>query len=188
MHNVWATRGSTSTTFWTHFATFQCFWVHANKPTVQRILDFLESALVLCLHPLKWMLWQIALALGEERKFIRHLRIFFNNSIPVAQSLRMGHLIHMDGQSVLFCLWGKLKLVLVSICMISILPPAEIRMYALLGICSKFESRFFLARVILEFTHIFWLDISVDDSWGEVKWKISCYSHWLNLVGVEYIS
>ena len=61
------------------------------------------------------MLWQIALALGEERKFIRHLRIFFLNSTPVAQSLRIGHLIHMDGQSVLFCLWGKLKLVLVSI-------------------------------------------------------------------------
>ena len=89
------------------------------------------------------MLWQIALALGEERKFIRHLRIFVNNSIPFAQSLRIGHLIHMDGQSVLFCLWGKLKLDLVSICMISILPPAEIRMYAFLEICSKFESRLF---------------------------------------------
>ena len=54
--------------------------------------------------------------------------------------------------------------------MISILPPAEIRMYALLGICSKFESRFFLAQVILGFTHIFWLDnISVEESWG--RWN-----------------
>ena len=183
MHNVWATRGSTSTTFWTHFTTFQCFWEHANKPRVQRILDFLESALVLCLQPLKWMLWQIALALGEERKFIRHLRIFFNNSVPVAQSLRIGHLIHMDGQSVLFCLWGKLKLDLVSICMISILPPRWNQ-----NVCSSWNLLKIWVKIILEFTHIFWLDISVEESWGEVKWEISCYSHWLNLVGMEYIS
>ena len=63
------------------------------------------------------------LGLGGGEEIYSPSSYFFNNSFPVAQSFRIGHLIHMDGQSVLFCLWGKLKLDLVSISMISILPP-----------------------------------------------------------------